>query len=93
MYHDILNKCASVGFCSCHSKYRGLRSKYVRFHQNSSFSKKTVLMYKKVQQKVPSMNFVKNRRRRQAGGDTFLQMHNFIENGSIQICATKKCLT
>ena len=42
---------------------------------------------------MPSMNFVKNRQRGQAGGDTFLQMHNFIENGSIQICATKKCLT
>ena len=57
------------------------------------FHKKSVLIYKKVQQKVPSMNFVKNRRRGQAGGDTFLQMHNFIENGRIQICATKKCLT
>ena len=55
------------------------------------FQKKSVLIYKKVQQKVPSMNFVKNKRGGQAGGDTFLQMHNFIEKGSLQICE-KKCL-
>ena len=38
------------------------------------------------------MNFVKNRRRGQAGVDTFLKTHNFVENGYLQICATKKCL-
>ena len=39
-----------------------------------------------------SMNFVKNRRRGQAGVDTFLQMHNFVKSFCLQICATKKCL-
>ena len=39
-----------------------------------------------------SMNFVKNRRRGQAGVDTFLQMHNFVKRFCLQICATKKCL-
>ena len=38
------------------------------------------------------MNFIKNRERGQAGVSTFFQKHNFLENGSLKICATKKCL-
>ena len=36
------------------------------------------------------MNFVNNKRGGQAGGDTFLQMRNFIEKGSLQIYQKKK---
>ena len=39
-----------------------------------------------------SMNFVKNRRRGQAGDDTFLQMHIFVKSFCLHFCATKKCL-
>ena len=38
------------------------------------------------------MNLVKIRRRGQAGVDTILKTHNSVENGYLQICATKKCL-
>ena len=41
---------------------------------------------------MPSVNSVKNTPRGPAGDDTFLVMHNFIENDNLKNCATKKCL-
>ena len=38
---------------------------------------------------MPFVNFVKSRPRGHAGVGTYLVMHNFVENGSLQICITK----
>ena len=46
---------------------------------------------KNVQQKSVLHQFVKSYEIGQGGVDTFLQIHNFTENGCLQIYATKKC--
>ena len=60
---------------------------FYEHHQHQS----KLYIQKCATKKCTLRQFVKSYKKGQGGVDTFLQIHNFAENGCLQIYATKKC--